>query len=146
MYDQFGFYSENGFAGGGPGGAGGAAARSPTWISAASISPISVRRRGRGRRRTRPHRNRAAVSATSSPSSSAAAAAPQQPEPEKGGDLEYVMDIDFWQAIRGTQARLNITRYEVCDTCHGIGLDAARAKSPARSARAPATSPRWPAP
>ncbi len=31
------------------------------------------------------------------------------------------MDIDFWQAIRGTQARLNITRYEICETCHGSG-------------------------
>jgi molecular chaperone DnaJ len=28
-------------------------------------------------------------------------AAEAQPEPEKGGDLEYVMDIDFWQAIKG---------------------------------------------
>jgi len=45
----------------------------------------------------------------------------QQPAAEKGSDLEYVMDIDFWQAIRGTQARLNITRYEVCATCHGTG-------------------------
>jgi molecular chaperone DnaJ len=44
-----------------------------------------------------------------------------QAEPEKGGDLEYVMDIDFWQAIRGTQARLNITRYDICPTCHGSG-------------------------
>jgi molecular chaperone DnaJ len=44
-----------------------------------------------------------------------------QAPPEKGGDLEYVMDIDFWQAIRGTQARLNISRYEVCGTCHGAG-------------------------
>jgi molecular chaperone DnaJ len=31
------------------------------------------------------------------------------------------MDIDFWQAIRGTQAKLNINRYEVCGTCHGTG-------------------------
>ena len=31
------------------------------------------------------------------------------------------MDIDFWQAIKGTQARLNITRYEICGTCHGTG-------------------------
>ena len=31
------------------------------------------------------------------------------------------MDIDFWQALKGTQTRLNITRYEVCDTCHGTG-------------------------
>ena len=44
-----------------------------------------------------------------------------QPEAEKGGDLEYVMNIDFWQAIKGTQARVNITRYEVCGTCHGSG-------------------------
>jgi molecular chaperone DnaJ len=42
-------------------------------------------------------------------------------EPEKGGDLEYVMDIDFWQAIKGTQVRLNITRYDLCGTCHGSG-------------------------
>ena len=49
------------------------------------------------------------------------AAQQAQREPEKGGDLEYVMDIDFWQAIKGTQARLNITRYEVCGTCHGSG-------------------------
>ena len=42
-------------------------------------------------------------------------------EPEKGGDLEYVMDIDFWQAIKGMQAKLNITRYDVCETCHGTG-------------------------
>jgi len=32
-----------------------------------------------------------------------------------------VMDIDFWQAIKGTQTRLSITRYDICDTCHGSG-------------------------
>jgi molecular chaperone DnaJ len=31
------------------------------------------------------------------------------------------MDIDFWQAIRGTQTRLSITRYDVCGTCNGSG-------------------------
>ncbi len=41
--------------------------------------------------------------------------------PEKGQDLEYSMNIDFWQAIKGTQARINITRYDVCPTCHGSG-------------------------
>jgi molecular chaperone DnaJ len=41
--------------------------------------------------------------------------------PEKGADLEYGLDIDFWQAIRGTQVRLNIARQEVCETCHGAG-------------------------
>src|SRR5947207_843202 len=42
-------------------------------------------------------------------------------EPEKGADLEYVMSIDFWQSIRGTQTKVNITRYDVCGTCHGSG-------------------------
>ncbi|MDQ6663375.1 MAG: molecular chaperone DnaJ [Acidobacteriota bacterium] len=42
-------------------------------------------------------------------------------EPEKGADLEYALSIDFWQAIRGTQARINVTRHEVCGTCHGTG-------------------------
>ncbi len=32
-----------------------------------------------------------------------------------------MLDIDFWQAIRGAQVRLNVTRYEVCTTCHGTG-------------------------
>ncbi len=41
--------------------------------------------------------------------------------PEKGSDLEYGLDIDFWQSIRGTQVRLNATRQEVCETCHGSG-------------------------
>ncbi len=45
----------------------------------------------------------------------------QTPEAEKGEDLEYSLNIDFWQAIKGTQARLNITRYDVCPTCHGSG-------------------------
>jgi molecular chaperone DnaJ len=44
---------------------------------------------------------------------------------EKGGDLEYVMNIDFWQAIKGTQARLNINRYETCGTCRGSGSSGA---------------------
>jgi molecular chaperone DnaJ len=41
--------------------------------------------------------------------------------PEKGSDLEYGLDIDFWQAIRGTQVRLNVTRQETCETCNGAG-------------------------
>jgi len=43
------------------------------------------------------------------------------PAPEKGDDLEYSLNIDFWQAIKGTQTRLNITRYDTCPTCHGSG-------------------------
>jgi molecular chaperone DnaJ len=41
--------------------------------------------------------------------------------PEKGTDLEYGLSIDFWQAIKGTQVRLQIAHQEVCATCGGSG-------------------------
>jgi molecular chaperone DnaJ len=43
------------------------------------------------------------------------------PEPERGSDLEYGLNVDFWQAIKGTQVKLNIRRQETCETCHGTG-------------------------
>ncbi len=43
------------------------------------------------------------------------------PEPERGSDLEYGLNVDFWQSIRGTQVKLNISRQETCETCHGTG-------------------------
>jgi molecular chaperone DnaJ len=45
----------------------------------------------------------------------------QAPQPERGADLEYGLNVDFWQSIRGTQVRLNISRQETCETCHGSG-------------------------
>ncbi len=44
-----------------------------------------------------------------------------QAQPERGADLEYGLNVDFWQSIRGTQVRLNISRQETCETCHGTG-------------------------
>ena len=44
-----------------------------------------------------------------------------EPEARKGADLEYGLNISFWQAIRGTQAKIEITRYDQCPTCHGRG-------------------------
>ena len=41
--------------------------------------------------------------------------------PEKGSDLEYGLNIDFWQSIRGTQVKLNIQRQDTCETCGGTG-------------------------
>jgi len=41
--------------------------------------------------------------------------------PEKGSDLEYGLNIDFWESIKGTQVRLNVTRQETCDHCGGSG-------------------------
>jgi molecular chaperone DnaJ len=39
--------------------------------------------------------------------------------PQPGTDLEYQATIDFWSAIRGGNARIQIHRQEVCPTCHG---------------------------
>ena len=39
--------------------------------------------------------------------------------PQPGTDLEYQATVDFWTAIRGGQARMQINRLETCPTCHG---------------------------
>lgn len=39
--------------------------------------------------------------------------------PQPGTDLEYQVSVDFWTAIRGGVARLEIQRQEVCPTCKG---------------------------
>jgi len=43
------------------------------------------------------------------------------PGPEKGSDIEYGLNIDFWESIRGTQVRLQVSRQETCETCGGSG-------------------------
>jgi molecular chaperone DnaJ len=42
-----------------------------------------------------------------------------QQGPHPGTDLEYQVNVDFWTAIRGGTARLQIQRQEVCPACHG---------------------------
>ncbi|MGB7283203.1 MAG: molecular chaperone DnaJ [Candidatus Acidiferrum sp.] len=44
-----------------------------------------------------------------------------EPEHEPGGDLEYQIEIDFWDAVRGAVKKLTITRLDTCETCHGTG-------------------------
>jgi molecular chaperone DnaJ len=44
----------------------------------------------------------------------------QRPEP--GTELEYQMNVGFWQAIKGAELQLNIPRLEVCGNCHGQGF------------------------
>jgi len=43
----------------------------------------------------------------------------RQRGPQPGADLEYQATVDFWTAIRGGQARIQINRQETCPTCHG---------------------------
>lgn len=44
-----------------------------------------------------------------------------EPDQEPGGDLEYQIEIDFWDAVRGSIKKLQITRMDTCETCHGTG-------------------------
>jgi molecular chaperone DnaJ len=40
---------------------------------------------------------------------------------EPGTDLEYQVNVGFWQAIKGAELQLNVPRLEVCGNCHGGG-------------------------
>jgi molecular chaperone DnaJ len=42
-------------------------------------------------------------------------------EAEPGAALEYQLEIDFWDAVRGGVKKLQITRMDACDTCKGTG-------------------------
>jgi len=41
--------------------------------------------------------------------------------PESGPDLEYQIDIDFWEAVRGAIKKISITRLDACGACRGTG-------------------------
>jgi molecular chaperone DnaJ len=47
------------------------------------------------------------------------AEAPTHAEP--GSNLEYQIEITFWEAVHGTVKKLTITRMDVCSDCHGTG-------------------------
>jgi len=119
MYDQYGFYSENGA----PGGASASGQRGPNMgFGGFDFSDVFTRGGGAGQGA---RRNTAEESANFQDIFSqwfgrqqpTEEAAPSQ----KGSDLEYGLNIDFWQAIKGTQVRLNINRQEMCATCGGAG-------------------------
>ncbi|HET9402294.1 MAG TPA: DnaJ domain-containing protein, partial [Candidatus Acidoferrales bacterium] len=42
-------------------------------------------------------------------------------EQEPGSDLEYRVEIGFWDAVRGSVKKLTVTRLDTCETCHGAG-------------------------
>ena len=135
MYDQYGFYSDNGSRRAAPGG-GGRSARARTWVSAASIFRNSSISSAGSRRGPAARRMAGAAAANFQDIFSQLFGASEQRAaadgPEKGTDLEYGLNIDFWQAIRGTQVQLNIKRQEVCDDLQRHG---ARPGGNARSAR-----------
>ncbi len=118
MYDQVGFYSENGM----PGGGAGAGPHAPN-MGFGGFDFSDFTRGGAGPRG-------ASHTATGTGGNFSDIFSQwfgrHQPEggpsaPEKGSDLEYGLNIDFWQAIRGTQVRLNIAHQETCAVCGGTG-------------------------
>src|SRR5262245_37611754 len=117
MYDQFGFYSDSGFAPPPPG-AGGAQGQHFDF-SGFDFSDFVSGAGGGGRRTETGGGGFRDIFSQFFGGGRGQQAAQQAPE--KGGDLEYVMNLDFWQAIKGTQARVSINRYEQCETCHGTG-------------------------
>ena len=47
---------------------------------------------------------------------------PEPAGPAAGSDLEYQVQVGFWQAIRGGVVRVNISHSEACSHCHGQGF------------------------
>lgn len=110
MYDQYGFYSENLPPGGYPGGPEGASdagvnfdfggfdfGGAPGAAGGANFRDLFSQFFG------------------------ARGGVATAPEHEPGGDLEYQLEIDFWDAVRGAVKKLSITRLDACETCHGTG-------------------------
>ena len=125
MYDQYGFYSENGMPGAGPG-AGPQGQPNmdfggfdfSEYFSGAEAAGAGARG---GRRGAGAQQGAGGGRFSDIFSQFFGRGGAEEQAPQKGTDLEYGLRIDFWQAIRGTQARINITRYDVCGTCHGTG-------------------------
>jgi molecular chaperone DnaJ len=130
MYDTVGYYSDSGFPGAGGGGTGGGRTHPNMDFNGFDFSEMFRDAQQEARRRGGPSGGTGGAAGGGGTSGSfkdifsqffhGGGAEPEE-EPKKGADLEYGLNIDFWQAIRGTQAKIEITRYEQCSTCHGNG-------------------------
>ena len=124
MYDQVGFYSDSGFAAGG--GPGPGSSRHPNMdFGGFDFSDVLKNAQAEAGARRDPSGAGNAGGGFRDIFSQffrgGEAPAGAEKEPEKGADLEYGLNITFWQAIKGTQNTIQITRYEECPTCFGTG-------------------------
>lgn len=150
IYDQLGFYSDNidpaaaeayargggqpgaggfgGFSGAGQAGAGGQGV--PFDFGGFDFSDMFDQTRGRQTSSSSGGGNfRDIFSGIFGGQGGAGVGVPQS-GPEPGSDLEYQVNVPFWTAIRGGVMRLNISRQDVCSTCHGNGSIEAPGKCP----------------
>lgn len=120
MYDQYGFYSENAQ----PGGPGGFQSGQPGGFDFGGFDFSDVMSGAEKRRSGEQPFGSGAGGGFSDIFSQffgGRAHHERAPMPEQGADLEYALDIDFWQAIKGTQIRLKVNRQSGCPQCNGTG-------------------------
>ena len=124
VYDQYGFYSENIPPNGGPGGTG--AGGFPGGMNFGGFDFAEYMRQQQA------HQQRGGAPPEEETGGGSFRNIFEQlfgggrgrqaaAQPERGADLEYGLNVDFWQAIKGTQVRLTISRQETCETCRGTG-------------------------
>ena len=112
MYDQYGFYSDN-LPPGGPGGAGAHGEEQDVNFDFGGFDFGGGSGAAGGGASFR--------DLFSQFFSGGRGSAGMEPEHEPGGDLEYQIEIDFWDAVRGAVKKVSITRLDACETCHGTG-------------------------
>ncbi len=121
MFDQVGFYSDSGTPGGAPG-HGGPGMGFGGFDFSDFLNQQQTPGSGGRRRATSPEASPGAGGGFRDIFSQFFGQRGQQThQPEKGSDLEYTLSIDFWQSIKGTQARMNISRHDACTACDGNG-------------------------
>jgi molecular chaperone DnaJ len=134
IYDQLGFYSDNidpaaaeaaargGYGGGPPGGGGRAGARGgqevPFDFGGFDFSGFQG---GGEPRRGAPEQSGGGFGGSFRDIFGGIFSGGQKASrgPRPGTDLEYQVSVDFWSAVRGGVARLEIQRQETCPTCKG---------------------------
>src|SRR5579862_7058948 len=123
MYDQYGFYSPNGYPGAGPGPGGGGRPEPNMDFGGFDFSDYFSQQGAGGAAGGKGGRRQASGGFRDifSQFFSGQGEEEEHNVPEKGTDLEYGLNIDFWQAIKGTSIKVSISRQEVCPTCHGSG-------------------------
>jgi molecular chaperone DnaJ len=131
MYDQYGFYSEQGAAAGGPPFPGGGGGDGPQFtFHDFDFSNFTGAGAGSGARNPFSTKQQTGGGFTESlkdmfsqfmGGQETPAAATQGPA--RGEDLEYRARTGFWDALRGTVARINVEHYTQCPRCRGTGAN-----------------------
>lgn len=118
MYDQYGFYSENGAPGPAPGSPAGGG------FDFRGFDFSDFAKGGTGARQTTASEPGGGFGGFRDIMDNVFGnrASRAEQEPQRGADLEYALNVDFWQSIKGTQVKLSINRQESCPTCNGSGV------------------------